>query len=133
MNELVVAAIALLAGYVAFVAVLWLRGRGEDARALAGFIPDCGLLFTRLLRDRRIRRRHKLPVLLMLLYLGMPFDLVPDFVPVAGQLDDAVLVAYVLRRILRAGGAGLIEEHWPGPRASLAVVLRLAGDRRVGT
>jgi uncharacterized membrane protein YkvA (DUF1232 family) len=60
----------------------------------------------------------------------MPFDLVPDFIPVAGYLDDAVIVAFVLRHVLRGSGPELIEEHWPGPRSSLALVLRLAGCGR---
>jgi uncharacterized membrane protein YkvA (DUF1232 family) len=58
----------------------------------------------------------------------MPFDLIPDFVPVAGQLDDAVLVALVLRRVVRARPE-LVCEHWPGPQPSLEVVLRLADVR----
>jgi uncharacterized membrane protein YkvA (DUF1232 family) len=52
---------------------------------------------------------------------------VPDFIAVAGQLDDAIIVALVLRTVLRAARAELIREHWPGPEASLAAVLRLAG------
>jgi uncharacterized membrane protein YkvA (DUF1232 family) len=55
----------------------------------------------------------------------MPFDLVPDFIPVAGQVDDAVIVALVLRRVARKNPE-LIGEHWPGPSSSLALVLRLA-------
>jgi uncharacterized membrane protein YkvA (DUF1232 family) len=66
----------------------------------------------------------------LMAYLAMPLDLVPDFIPVAGQLDDAILVALVLRGLLRAGGPALVAEHWPGPEQSLAVILRLASSRR---
>jgi uncharacterized membrane protein YkvA (DUF1232 family) len=101
-------------------------------RALARFIPDCIVLFRRLLADDRLRRRHKLLLVALVGYLAFPFDLIPDFIPVAGQLDDAIVVALALRAILRAGGPELVEEHWPGPAGSLAVVLNLAriGRRR---
>jgi uncharacterized membrane protein YkvA (DUF1232 family) len=69
----------------------------------------------------------KLPVLLLIAYLAMPFDLVPDVVPLVGQLDDAILVALVLRWLLKRGELDLVQEHWPGPTSSLAVVRKLAG------
>jgi len=56
----------------------------------------------------------------------MPIDLIPDFIPVAGQLDDAIIVAFVLRAVLRAGGPELLREHWPGPASSLNALTRLA-------
>ena len=102
-------------------------GRREDARALATFIPDCFVLLSRLLRDERVPRRRKLLVAGLVGYLALPFDLVPDFVPVAGQLDDVIVVAVVLRRFLRSGGEPLVREHWPGPERSLELVLRVAG------
>jgi uncharacterized membrane protein YkvA (DUF1232 family) len=113
--------------YGLFVAGLALAGRRADARALAGFIPDCIVLFRRLLGDPRMPRRYRFVVIALLGYLALPIDVVPDFIPVAGQLDDAVVVALALRAILRAGGVELIEEHWPGPRSSLDVILKLAG------
>jgi uncharacterized membrane protein YkvA (DUF1232 family) len=113
--------------YVAVVLAFVIAGRRENARSLAGFVPDCAVLFSRLLRDERLPRRQKLLVGALVPYLAMPFDLIPDFVPVAGQLDDAVIVAFVLRRLVRTN-PNLIQEHWPGPTASLSFVLRLAGQ-----
>jgi uncharacterized membrane protein YkvA (DUF1232 family) len=112
--------------YGLFVAGLALFGRKGDARALAGFIPDCIVLFRRLLADPRMPRRYRFVVIALLGYLALPFDVVPDFIPVAGQLDDAIVVALALRAILRGGGLEMIEQHWPGPRSSLSLILRLA-------
>jgi uncharacterized membrane protein YkvA (DUF1232 family) len=122
---LLVALGAFLLLYAGFVALLVVVGRREEARALAGFIPDCAVLTRRLLRDPRVPRSHKLLLAGLLAYLAFPFDLVPDFIPVAGQLDDVLVTAIVLRAFLRAGGEGPAREHWPGPQQSLAFVLRL--------
>lgn len=119
----------VVALYAAFIAWLLLAGRRQDARALAGFIPDCLVLFRRLLDDERVPRRRKLLLGAMIGYLALPFDLVPDFIPIAGQLDDAIVVALVLRTVLRSGGPDLLREHWRGPPASLNVLLRLVYGR----
>jgi uncharacterized membrane protein YkvA (DUF1232 family) len=105
-------------------------GLRENARAIAGFVPDCAVLAVRLLRDPRVPRRRKLMLAGLAGYLALPFDLVPDFIPVLGQLDDALLVVLVLRRLVRADEA-LVREHWPGPPRTLALVLRAAGGSRV--
>ena len=117
---------ASLAAYLLFILALVVTGRRSDARAVGGFVPDCLLLVRRLLSDPRVPRRRKLLLWGLLLYLASPVDLVPDFIPVAGQLDDAVIVALALRLLVR-GGRGLVVEHWPGPASSRDVVLRLAG------
>jgi len=118
-----------LALYAALIAVLALAGRRGEARALASAIPDCVVLLRRLLRDPRLPRRRKVVLFGLIAYLAMPFDLVPDFVPVVGLLDDALLVAVVLRWLLRGAGPALVREHWPGSEIGLGVVLRLAGSR----
>jgi len=124
---LLLAMAAVLALWATLVVVLLVVGRRTAARALAGFVPDCVVLVGRLLRDPRVPRRRKLLLYGLVAYLALPFDLVPDFVPVAGQLDDAVVVALVLRSFLRSGGGPLVREHWPGPESSLGIILRLAG------
>lgn len=121
-----VALAALLVAWVGFVVWLIAVGRRDDARALATFIPDCVVLVTRLARDPRVPRRRKLLLLASLGYLASPVDLVPDFIPVAGQLDDAIVLGLALRGVVRAGGEPLIRELWPGPEQSLALILRLA-------
>ena len=112
--------------YAAFVCTLVVLGRREDARAFATFIPDCAVLLSRPAREPRVPRRRKLLLLVLVGYLALPFDLVPDFIPIAGQLDDALVVALVVRRFIRAGGEPLIRELWPGPDRSLDLILRLA-------
>ena len=119
--------------YALFLVWLIVAGRKEEARAFVGLVPDFVVLFRRLLSDRRVSRRRKVVLAALIPYLAMPFDLVPDFIPVAGYLDDAVIVAFVLRHVLRGSGPELIEEHWPGPPTSLALVLRLAGYKRTKT
>jgi uncharacterized membrane protein YkvA (DUF1232 family) len=123
---LLVAACVLVVSAACVIALI-VAGRWQGARGVAGFIPDCIVLLRRLLGDPRVPRRHKLLVGALVGYLALPVDLVPDFIPVAGHVDDAVVVALALRVVLRSSGAELLREHWPGPETSLAVVLRFVG------
>lgn len=129
-HAFIAAAITGLLSYAAFVVVLVVAGRRDGARAAAAFVPDCVVLFKRLLSDPGLTRRGKLVLAALVPYLLMPFDLVPDFIPVAGYVDDVVLVGFALRFVLRGGSADLVAAHWPGPQASLDVVLRFAGRGR---
>jgi uncharacterized membrane protein YkvA (DUF1232 family) len=119
------ALVAAVLAYGAFVAAVALMGRGELAR----FLPDCIVLFRRLLADRRVPRRRRIVLLLLLAYLVSPIDLVPDFVPVAGHLDDAVVAALALRHVLRGVDPELLRGHWPGPPETLALLVRLSRRR----
>ena len=119
-------AVVVLLVYATVVLVLVALGRGADARALARFVPDCVVLFKRLLADPRVEWWRKALLVFVIVYLASPIDLVPDFIPVAGQLDDAILVVIALRVLLRGSGPRLLAEHWPGPRQSLLVLLRFA-------
>ena len=127
MSTLLIVAVCILALYAAFVVALIVAGRGRDVRDVARFVPDCIVLFRRLIGDARVPRRKKAVLVVLIGYLALPFDLVPDFIPVAGYLDDAVIVGFALRHVLRGADATLIEELWPGPRESLDLILRIAG------
>lgn len=119
--------LAMLAAYALVVAVLALSGRRAQARAIGGFVPDCAVMFGRLARDPGVPRARKLALIALAAYLASPIDLVPDFLPVAGQADDALLVIVALRWLAKGAGPAPLARHWPGPQSSLAVVLRLAG------
>ena len=90
-------------------------------------MPDCARLFARLARDPTIPWPSRALLGLAVGYLALPFDLIPDFIPVIGYLDDALLVAVLLRRVVRVAGPDTVRRQWPGPVRSLGVVLRLAG------
>ena len=83
-------------------------------------IPDCIVLVRRLMGDPGVARRHKVLLGALVGYLALPFDLVPDFIPVAGQADDAIVVALVLRSVLRGSGP---ERHQLNRRTVRACAL----------
>jgi uncharacterized membrane protein YkvA (DUF1232 family) len=80
----------------------------------------------RLLRDERVPLRAKLPIVLIVPYLASPLDVIPDFIPVVGQLDDVLLVAFVLRSVVKRAGTDVITELWPGSERGLKLILSLA-------
>jgi uncharacterized membrane protein YkvA (DUF1232 family) len=122
MSTLILIAACVLAVYAVFVVALIVAGHRPSLRDLARFIPDCVVLVGRLLRDPRVPRRHKLILGALVGYLALPFDLVPDFIPVAGHLDDVLVVALTLRAVLKGTSRELLREHWPGPASSLALL-----------
>ena len=92
---------------------------------------DYLVFFRRLLADPRIPRRRKAVLALLLAYLLSPIDLIPDFIPVIGYLDDAVIAAFALRHVLGGADPELLQELWPGPPEKVARLIRLS--RRGGS
>jgi uncharacterized membrane protein YkvA (DUF1232 family) len=109
--------------WAAVVVVLVLTGRRARARELAALVPNLLLLFRGLLRDPRVPRGAKLWVAFGMLWIASPIDLVPEFVPLAGPLDDAIVAALVLRHLLRSTPRDVLLEHWRGDPATLERVL----------
>ena len=114
--------------WLVLLAVLW-RARPPElgAREAVRLLPDLVRLLRRLAADRSLPRGVRMRLWLLLGYLLSPIDLVPDVVPVLGYADDVVVVAWVLRSVVRRAGSGALARHWPGEAAGLAVVYRLAG------
>ena len=93
----------------------------------ARFVPDCFVLVRRLAGDPRVARRVRFALAGLVVYLACPIDLVPDFIPVIGYADDAIIVALILRSVTRAAGTEALDRHWPGTPEGLGAVKRLAG------
>jgi len=120
----VVAILAVL--WLALVVVLVLLGRRALARELAALVPNLTRLFTGLVRDPRVPLRAKVVLGATAVYLASPIDLVPDFIPIAGSLDDAIVAAFALRFVVRASSPEIVAEHWRGDPATLRRILWLA-------
>ncbi|WP_369820382.1 YkvA family protein [Phycicoccus sp. Soil803] len=120
----------LLLLWAGLLVALWV-GRPDDlgVRDALRLLPDVIHLLRRLATDSTLPRGVRLRLWLLLAYLAMPFDLVPDFIPVIGYADDVVIVAAGLRAVVRHAGMGALERHWRGTPEGLAAVCRVAGLR----
>ncbi|MDP8976331.1 MAG: DUF1232 domain-containing protein [Actinomycetota bacterium] len=92
-------------------------------RDLAGFLPACLTLARRLRRDPRVPRRARLAVVVAGLWVASPIDLVPEFLPVVGPLDDVVAVALLLRYAARQVPRRVLFEAWPADPRMLECLL----------
>lgn len=123
----------LLLVWLALVATLYVIGRREDDPTrltdVLRLIPDVVRLLRRLSADPTVPRGVRLRLVLLVGYLVFPLDLVPDFLPVVGYADDAVIVALALRSVTRAAGPEALDRHWPGTPEGLRAVKRLSGVR----
>jgi uncharacterized membrane protein YkvA (DUF1232 family) len=120
-------ALAVVVGvWLVAVLALVVAGRRLAARELALLIPNLLLLFRGLLTDPRVPRGPRVALVLAGLWLASPIDLVPEFIPVLGPVDDAVVAALALRYVVKRAGAEVVAEHWRGHPATLDRMLRLA-------
>lgn len=121
-----------LAGvYVLLLLALWIYARRHPdtvgMRDALRLLPDLLRLIRRLADDPTVPRSVRIKLAALLAYLLFPLDLVPDFLPVIGYADDVLILALVLRSVIRSAGPGPLRRHWPGTPAGLAVIERLAG------
>lgn len=136
MRWLLIAGLALVVLWLLAVLVfLWL-GRKTLARELLTLLPNLVRLFRGLLDDERVPRSSKVLLLLGAVWLASPIDLIPEFLPGIGPIDDAVVAGLVLRHVVKRAGPDVVRDHWRGDPRTIAVLLRAAGvstTRRIGS
>ncbi|MEV6716686.1 DUF1232 domain-containing protein [Lentzea sp. NPDC051208] len=121
-------AVALALTWLALiVALVVVRPRGGLLREALRLLPDVLRLVRRLAAGRSLPRGVRVRLWLLMVYLALPIDLIPDFIPVLGYADDAIIVTAVLRGVVRRAGIDAVRAHWPGTDDGFAAVVRLAG------
>lgn len=113
--------------WVALIVVLWVTRPDElRLRELVRLLPDVLRLVRRLAGDGDLPRGVRVRLWLLLAYLALPIDFVPDFIPVLRYADDAIVVALVLRGVVHRARPDAVSQHWPGSPEGLAALRRLA-------
>jgi uncharacterized membrane protein YkvA (DUF1232 family) len=127
--------VQLLIGFGSAIAAVWLlmlvaviraKQRGESIKELGRLIPDLARLLTRLARDRTIPVRVRARILVAIASNVQPINLIPDFIPVIGLLDDLVVTVWAIRSTVRRAGKDALTRHWPGTPEGLAKLSRVA-------
>ena len=128
MRVLLISLVAVAVVWALAVALLFAFGRRTQARELATLIPNLLMLFKGLLQDPRVSRRNKAWLWFAIAWLVSPIDLIPEFIPFLGPLDDAVVAAFVLRRVMRTTDRAVLVAHWRGDPATLDRIARSRGE-----
>lgn len=138
LRQAVVVLLRILIGVAMTLALTWavfvaalvvLKPKGIDFNEAKRLVPDLARLLRALEGDRDLPRGVRKRLGLLLAYLALPFDLIPDFIPVLGYADDVIVVALVLRSVIRAAGPEAVDARWTGTPEGLSVVHSLAGLR----
>jgi uncharacterized membrane protein YkvA (DUF1232 family) len=126
LRALVISTVAVAVAWGAFLVVVFVvRPDGLALHDAMRLLPDTVRLIRRLASDRSVPFGTRVTVWLLMLYLASPIDLIPDFVPVIGYADDAILASFVLRRLIRRAGSEKLSEHWPGSPEGLETLRRV--------
>ncbi|MFN3003904.1 YkvA family protein [Mycolicibacterium wolinskyi] len=130
-DALIGLAVAVLLSWVVLViALLVVRPRGNLLTEALRLLPDLLRLIPRLAADKSLPRGVRIRLALLVVYLAVPIDLIPDFIPVLGYADDAIIVTWVLRSVVRHAGVDAVRAHWPGSEDGFDAMARLTGLSR---
>lgn len=120
----------LVVAWVVLILALVLASRRYERPALGEvlrLLPDLLRLLRRLAADVSLPRGTRVWLVLLFVYLAIPIDLIPDFIPVIGYADDAIIVALMLRMVARRAGPQALSQHWPGSPTGLRAILNIVG------
>jgi uncharacterized membrane protein YkvA (DUF1232 family) len=124
-------AAALIVAWIALIiALVIVRPRGGLLREALRLLPDVLRLIKRLAADPSLPRGVRVRLALLLAYLAIPIDLIPDFIPILGYADDAIIITAVLRSVVRRAGLDAVRAHWPGTDHGFEALARLTGLHR---
>jgi uncharacterized membrane protein YkvA (DUF1232 family) len=127
-DALIGVACALLVAWIVLISVLAVaRPTGGLLREALRVLPDVLRLIRRLAADETLPRGIRVRLALLLVYLAIPIDLVPDFIPVLGYADDVIIVTLVMRSVVRRAGLDAVRTHWPGTDDGFIALARLTG------
>ncbi len=125
---------SLIFVWLVFVVVLLaMKPESGTLRETARIVPDAIRLVRRLAADRSLHRGVRVRLWLLLAYLASPIDLIPDFIPVVGYADDAIITSLVLRSVIRRAGVDEVRGHWPGTPEGLSALAKLCRIPQLGT
>ena len=120
-----IAAAILIAWLLLIVALALTRPKGAMLTEALRILPDLMRLLRRLAADPTMSRAIRVRLGLLMAYLAIPIDLIPDFIPVLGYADDAIIVTLVLRSVVRHAGINAVRQRWPGTSDGFAALCRL--------
>ncbi|MFD0353353.1 YkvA family protein [Streptomyces sp. NPDC127110] len=127
-DVLIAVGAGLLATWLALlIALLLVRPKGALLAEAVRLLPDLVRLLRRLAADESLPRNVRIRLAALMVYLALPIDLIPDFLPVIGYADDAIVVAFTLRSVVRRAGIDVVRAHWPGTDDGFAALARLTG------
>jgi uncharacterized membrane protein YkvA (DUF1232 family) len=124
-----------LLGIGSALAAVWLvllflvvraKRRGQSVTEVVRLVPDLARLLARVSRDRTIPLHVRVRIFIAIAYNAQPLNLIPDFVPVIGLVDNVAIILWAVRSTVRHAGPEAITRHWPGTTDGLATLFRLA-------
>ena len=125
MRALIIALAIAAAVWLLAIVALVIAGRRTHAKELAMLLPNLLSLLRGMIRDPRVGRFDKFLLVVAVAWVASPIDLIPEFIPVFGPLDDVVVVALILRRLVRRAGPEVVSDHWRGDPEIMRRILKL--------